>query len=100
MIHDDDFVQSITLDGGDDGDRVSIWKIREQCFLICIIDPTVDPKVYTPELEDALDMIEQSKFLPFSLSCQIFFFYSNHFFESLDNLIVGILHEDFKLTVK
>lgn len=60
MVHDDDQVQSIIMDS-DDGEQVTIWKIRNDCYLICLLDPLVEQKLYMTELENALDMIEQSK---------------------------------------
>ena len=61
VVHDNDQIQSITLDQ-DEHDRVIIWKIRTDCYLICVINVQVDAAEYTTELENALDMIEQSKY--------------------------------------
>lgn len=58
-------MQSITIDGTDE-DQVIIWKIQNECYLICIIDQSIDSKMYMSEVDDALDMIEQSKYTSFS----------------------------------
>ncbi len=55
-----DFVQNIALDT-DEQQRLIIWKVREKCLLICLFDLTIPMDDYAENIEEALELIEQSK---------------------------------------
>ncbi len=62
MLHGNDVLQSVTIDSTEN-DRILIWKIRENFYLLCIVDPSVPQTAYAEGIEATLDMVEQSKFI-------------------------------------
>lgn len=73
-IMGNDHLESLSIDTGsagqegEEGERVTIWRIREKVFLLCILDKKQPLEGYAEALEEALEIIEQSECLPFSLS--------------------------------
>lgn len=61
VLYGNGFLQSAIIES-DQKERLMIWKIREKCFVICLIDKTiVDPKAIE-SIDESLAIIEQSKF--------------------------------------
>lgn len=64
VLEGNDFVQNICIDL-DDQQRIIVWKVRERCQLLCVVDTAVPYEDYSDHVEEALELIEQSKLLAF-----------------------------------
>lgn len=60
VLEGNDFVQNISIDT-DGQQRLIIWKVREKCLLICLFDATIPSDEYSDNIEEELELIEQSK---------------------------------------
>ena len=57
-----DNMQYLALDTND-GYKILMWKIQDSSVLLVGVEKAVDEKVYTPKIEEMLEIIEQGMVL-------------------------------------
>ncbi len=60
VLYGNGFLQSAIIES-DQKERLMIWKIREKCFVICLVDKTVIDQKAIDSIDESLAIVEQSK---------------------------------------